>query len=68
MTNFPSSDPRAVDDQRLSFTLPPDLDGQLRTFARDTERSLAAVVRLALRELLRPTGGALDTNPSARRP
>jgi hypothetical protein len=47
---------------RLSFVLPPELAVQVREFAATTERSLAAVVRLALRELL-----AADNRSAARR-
>jgi Ribbon-helix-helix protein, copG family len=50
-----SSDPHVTDrdmEQRLSITLPRDLDRKLRAFADESERSMAAVVRLALRQLL----------------
>jgi hypothetical protein len=54
-----SSENREEIGERLSFTLPRELDQRLRTFAADTERSCAAVVRLALRQLL--TGGHAQT-------
>jgi hypothetical protein len=53
----PPSDPLEGAGQRLSFVLPADMDLQLRSFARESERSLGAVVRLALRRLLAETGG-----------
>jgi hypothetical protein len=49
------SHPRAdhqPDPQRLSFTLSAELYRQLRLYATRTDRSSAAVVRLALRKLL----------------
>jgi hypothetical protein len=51
---------RVDTEDRLSFTLPHDLDQRLRWFAANTERSLAAVVRLALRQLLVAEGDGLS--------
>ena len=50
-----TSDPRVKggqSEQRLTITVPPDIDQELRRFARESDRSVAAVVRLALRRLL----------------
>jgi hypothetical protein len=45
---------------RLSVVLPLDLELELREFASSTERSLAAVIRLALRQLLAGGPGPIE--------
>jgi hypothetical protein len=51
MQNQSHSDNRAT-ATRISLTLPTELQQSLRGFAEETDRSVAAVVRLALRQLL----------------
>jgi predicted transcriptional regulator len=46
------SNPR-VGEIRLSITVPGELESRVRDYATETDRSVAAVVRLAIRELLR---------------
>lgn len=48
---------------RLSFVLPDDLALEVRQFALATERSMAAVIRLALRELLADNESAASHTP-----
>jgi hypothetical protein len=53
--------------QRLSFVLPLELELELREFASSTERSVAAVIRLALRQLLADGAGRADREEGRRR-